>query len=39
MQAIDLSTLELMDLESALDPTRRIRVAFPISSATGSTSK
>jgi len=35
MQAIDLSTLELMDLESALDPTRRIRVAFPISSATG----
>jgi len=35
MQAIDLNTLELMDLESALDPTRRLRVAFPISSATG----
>ena len=35
MQAIDLTTLELMDLESALDPTRRLRVAFPISSATG----
>jgi mannose-6-phosphate isomerase-like protein (cupin superfamily) len=35
MQAIDLTTLELMDLESALDPSRRLRVAFPISSATG----
>ena len=35
MQAIDLNALELMDLESALDPTRRLRVAFPISSATG----
>ena len=35
MQAIDLTTLELMDLESLTDPTRRLRVAFPISSATG----
>lgn len=35
MQAVDLNAIELMHIESALDPTRRIRVAFPISSATG----
>lgn len=35
MQAIDLSTIELMEIQSALDPTRRLQVAFPISSATG----
>ena len=35
MQAIDLRTVELMDIQSELDPTRRLRVAFPFSSATG----
>jgi hypothetical protein len=35
MHAVDLSTVEMIDIESALDPTRRLRVAFPISSATG----
>jgi mannose-6-phosphate isomerase-like protein (cupin superfamily) len=35
MQSIDLSTIELMEIQSALDPTRRVEVAFPISSATG----
>jgi mannose-6-phosphate isomerase-like protein (cupin superfamily) len=35
MQAIDLNTIELMEIQSALDPTRRVNVAFPISSATG----
>jgi quercetin dioxygenase-like cupin family protein len=35
MHAVDLNTVEMMDIESALDPTRRLRVAFPISSATG----
>lgn len=35
MYAVDLTTLETMEFESALDPTRRVRVAFPISSATG----
>jgi quercetin dioxygenase-like cupin family protein len=35
MQAIDLTTVETMPIQSALDPTRRLRVAFPISSATG----
>jgi quercetin dioxygenase-like cupin family protein len=35
MQAVDLRDIELMEVESALDPTRRVRVAFPISSATG----
>lgn len=35
MQAIELSALELIELESALDPERRLRVAFPISSNTG----
>lgn len=35
MQAVDLTTLETMPIESDLDPTRRLRVAFPISSATG----
>lgn len=35
MQTIDLSTVETMEIASALDPARRLRVAFPISSATG----
>lgn len=35
MQAVDLPGLELMEVESATDPTRRVRVAFPVSSATG----
>ena len=35
MQAIDLDGLELMEVASALDPTRRVRVTFPFSSATG----
>lgn len=35
MQAIDLNDLELIHIESPTDPTRRLRVAFPISSATG----
>jgi mannose-6-phosphate isomerase-like protein (cupin superfamily) len=35
MHAIDLNTVELMDIQSAIDPTRRVRVTFPISSATG----
>jgi quercetin dioxygenase-like cupin family protein len=35
IQAIDLSTVEMMDIESPTDPARRLKVAFPISSATG----
>ena len=35
MQALDLSAVELMEIASELDPTRRVRVAFPMSSATG----
>lgn len=35
MQAVDLNDLEMIEIESALDPTRRLRVAFPVSSATG----
>lgn len=35
MLAVDLNDLEMMDIESALDPARRVRVAFPISSASG----
>lgn len=35
MQAVDLRDIELMEVESEIDPTRRVRVAFPISSATG----
>lgn len=35
MQAIDLSALELMHVESALDPTRAVHVTFPFSSVTG----
>jgi mannose-6-phosphate isomerase-like protein (cupin superfamily) len=35
MQTVDLSTVETTEITSALDPTRRLRVAFPISSATG----
>jgi mannose-6-phosphate isomerase-like protein (cupin superfamily) len=35
MHAIDLTQVETMEVESALDPTRRVRVTFPFSSATG----
>ena len=35
IQAIDLNTIDLMEIESPIDPARRLRVAFPISSATG----
>lgn len=35
IQAVDLNTVEMMDIESPTDPTRKLRVAFPISSATG----
>ena len=35
IQAIDLDTVDLMEIESPTDPARRLRVAFPISSATG----
>jgi mannose-6-phosphate isomerase-like protein (cupin superfamily) len=35
MQSIDLNSIETMQIESALDPARRPRVAFPISSTTG----
>lgn len=35
IQAVDLNTVEMMDIESPADPTRKLRVAFPISSATG----
>lgn len=35
IQAIDLDTVEMMEIESPTDPTRRLKVAFPISSATG----
>lgn len=35
MSLIDPATLDLAEIASALDPTRRIRVTFPVSSATG----
>ena len=35
MQHLELSSVQLMDIESELDPSRRLRVAFPHSSATG----
>ncbi len=35
MLHVDLSSVELMDIESTIDPSRRLRVAFPHSSATG----
>ncbi|HWH15735.1 MAG TPA: cupin domain-containing protein [Miltoncostaeaceae bacterium] len=35
MQAVDLAQVETMEVESALDPARRVRVAFPFSSSTG----
>lgn len=35
IQAVDLNTVEMMDIESPTDPTRKLKVAFPISSATG----
>ena len=38
MHVIDLNAVQTIDIESALDPSRRVRVAFPISSATGTAS-
>jgi quercetin dioxygenase-like cupin family protein len=38
MQHLDLSLVPLMDVESALDPSRRVRVGFPHSSAGGNAS-
>ena len=38
MHVVDLNAVETVEIESALDPTRRVRVAFPISSATGTAS-
>jgi mannose-6-phosphate isomerase-like protein (cupin superfamily) len=35
MQALDLGSVELTEVRSELDPTRGVRVAFPMSSATG----
>ena len=35
IQAVDLNTVEMLELESPTDPTRKLKVAFPISSATG----
>jgi mannose-6-phosphate isomerase-like protein (cupin superfamily) len=35
MQALELNAVELMEIASEIDPTRRVRVAFPMSSATG----
>jgi mannose-6-phosphate isomerase-like protein (cupin superfamily) len=35
MQSVNLGQVDLMEIESALDPSRRLRVAFPIHSATG----
>lgn len=35
IQNVDLSRIELTRIESPLDPTRRVDVAFPTSSATG----
>jgi quercetin dioxygenase-like cupin family protein len=35
MQAIDLNNIETIEIQSELDPARRVRVGFPISSATG----
>jgi mannose-6-phosphate isomerase-like protein (cupin superfamily) len=35
MQAINLDNIETFDFQSELDPAMRVRVAFPISSATG----
>ena len=38
MQKLDLNSLQLMDVESALDPTRRVRVGFPHHSQVGNAS-
>jgi quercetin dioxygenase-like cupin family protein len=35
MLHLELSAADLMDVESTIDPSRRLRVAFPHSSATG----
>jgi quercetin dioxygenase-like cupin family protein len=35
VHVVDLQAIETMEFESALDPARRVRVAFPFSSATG----
>ncbi len=35
MQAINLNSIETIDVQSELDPASRVRVGFPISSATG----
>ena len=35
MLAVDLSSIQTIDVESAIDPTRRVRVAFPLSSSAG----
>jgi quercetin dioxygenase-like cupin family protein len=35
MQTVDLQNVETMEIQSALDPARRVRVAFPISSTSG----
>ena len=38
MQQIDLNSFPLMNVESALDPTRRVRVGFPHHSQVGNAS-
>ena len=38
MYQLDLNSLPLMDVESALDPTRRVRVGFPHHSQVGNAS-
>ena len=35
MQAINLDNIETIEIQSELDPAMRVRVGFPISSATG----
>lgn len=35
IRSVDLTALDLMEAGSALDDTRRLRVAFPVSAATG----
>lgn len=38
MQQLDLNSLPLMDVESAIDPSRRVRVGFPHHSQVGNAS-
>jgi len=38
MQQLDLNLFPLMDVESALDPSRRVRVGFPHHSQVGNAS-